>query len=105
MPEPRCIHMGGEMFVGFEDGRSEAYSEYGHRPWQKDYKNDRRYARESASLRKFQAEFAVMHGKAWRGWSYDYNKRAPPSDSDDDQSYFAAVTRKTGAKRRPGGGR
>lgn len=97
MPEPRAIHMGGEILVGYKDGSSAAYSEYGHRPWQKGYKDDRRANRESANLRKFQGEFALMHGKEWRGWSYDFGKNGPRSDSD---KYYEHLIAK--APKRPG---
>jgi hypothetical protein len=39
MPEPRLLHLGGEMLVGYSSGRSEAFSEYGHRPWQQGFKD------------------------------------------------------------------
>jgi len=83
MPEPREIHMGGEIFFGWNDGRSEAFSEYGHRPWQKDYKNDRRDERDRIALDRFQGEFAILQGKEWRGWSRDFGNEGPRSDSDE----------------------
>lgn len=39
MPEPCQIYMGGEVLVGYGGGRSEAWNEYGHRPWQRGYKD------------------------------------------------------------------
>ncbi|MDX0414788.1 hypothetical protein GHK39_03800 [Sinorhizobium medicae] len=36
MPEPRHIHMGGEIMIGYEGGRSDGFSEYGHKPWDRD---------------------------------------------------------------------
>jgi hypothetical protein len=50
MPEPRLMHMGGEIMIGYTDGRSEAFSEYGHKPWQKGFKDAQHYKRESAAL-------------------------------------------------------
>lgn len=83
MPEPRGIHMGGETFVGYKDGRSEAWNEYGQRPWEKDYQNQKRFNRESATLTRFQDEFAARFGASWRGWPYDYGKNGPQADSDE----------------------
>ena len=100
MPEPRAIHMGGEIFVGFNDGRSEAYSEYGHRPWQEGYKDDARFKRESDALRKFQGEFALMQGKDWRGWSYDIGNSGPQSDSDDYYEHVISAAPKAALRRR-----
>lgn len=71
MPEPREIHMGGEVLVRCKDGNTDAWSEYGHRPWQKGYKDAERDVQESASLQRFQAEWSVMQGPAYRGTSYD----------------------------------
>src|SRR5262245_33814001 len=31
MPEPRLLHMGGDIYVGYEDGSSDAWSPYGHK--------------------------------------------------------------------------
>lgn len=67
MPEPREIHMGGEIVIGYKGGGSDAYSEYGHKPWEKGFKDKKRYEIESANLLRFQAEFAQMQGPAWRG--------------------------------------
>lgn len=97
MPEPRDIHMGGEMIVGYKDGSAERFSEYGHRPWDKDFKNERRFNRESDALRKFQAEFALMQGKAWRGWSYNLGNKGPRVDSDDYYDYLISGARKRSA--------
>ena len=62
MPEPRQIRMGGEVYIGYEGGRSEAFSEYGHRPWQKGFKDEKRAAVESAALDRFKLEWSVMQG-------------------------------------------
>lgn len=71
MPDPRHIHGGGETFLGYEDGHSEAFSDYGHRPWQKGYKDKRRFDREWASMLKFKAEWAATYGPVYRGVVYD----------------------------------
>jgi hypothetical protein len=74
MPEPREIHMGGEVYIGYKDGRSEAWSEYGHRPWQKGYKDEKRYANEAKSLKRFKAEWSVMQGPEYRGTSLQFHR-------------------------------
>lgn len=77
MPDPRDIHMGGEIYVGYDDGRSEAWNEYGHRPWQRGFQDERRFARESEALRRFQAEFSALYGPEQRGWSEQYGRNGP----------------------------
>jgi len=91
MPEPRDIHMGGEIVVGYKDGSAESFGEYGHRPGQNGFKDDKRFQRESASLRKFQAEFALLQGKAHRGWSNDLGNKGPRTDSDDFYEYVVSA--------------
>jgi hypothetical protein len=76
MPEPRDLNMGGEIFIGYRDGHSEAFGPYGHRPWQKGYKDERREARESVALERFQEEFARTHGSKWRGASQRFGGRS-----------------------------
>ena len=83
MPEPRGIYLGGEIYIGYEDGSSAAFSEYGHRPWQTDFKNKQRAQAEGRSLERFKVEFAQMHGPAWRGSSYSFGRLGPQVDRDE----------------------
>jgi hypothetical protein len=72
MPDPRHEHMGGEILIGYKDGRSDAFGPYGHKPWQKGYKDKEREAREWVSLERFQAEFSAMHGIEYRGIDHQF---------------------------------
>lgn len=74
MPEPREIHMGGEVMVSYKGGGVDAWNEYGHRPWQKGYQNDARSAEESKALSRFQAEWAEMQGPEYRGTSFQFHR-------------------------------
>jgi hypothetical protein len=73
MPEPREIDMGGEVLIGYKGGRSEAWNEYGHRPWQRGYKDEKRFAEESRALERFKAEWAAMQGPEYRGTSFQFH--------------------------------
>lgn len=84
MPDPRCLHMGGEVIIGYDDKRSEAYDAYGRRPWQKDYSKDRNG--ESRALSAFQGEFARLFGPKRRGTSWDLGRRKT-EDSPDFHQY------------------
>jgi hypothetical protein len=81
MPEPRLIHMGGEVLVGYEGGRSEAFSEYGHKPWQRGYKDKERDRSESAALYRFQAEWAMRHGAKFTALNHEFGQRRLHEDS------------------------
>ncbi len=75
MPEPREINMGGEIFFGYEGGRSESWNEYGHRPWQKGYEDDNRFREEFDALERFKAEWSVMQGPEYRGTSFEFGRK------------------------------
>jgi Protein of unknown function (DUF4238) len=100
MPDPREVHMGGEIYVGYEDGRSEAWNEYGHRPWHRGFKDERRYARESQALRKFQAEFAALYGPTQRGWSEQFHNKGPRTYSDEYHGHLLADAARFGFRAR-----
>ncbi len=75
MPEPRQIALGGETYIRYEDGHSEGFSEYGHRPWQKGFKDEKRAAVEGAALRRFEVEWSLMQGPAYRGTPWEMCRR------------------------------
>jgi hypothetical protein len=84
MPEPRHIHMGGEILIGYKDGRSAAFSEYGHRPWQRGYKDEARDRRDSDALDRFQAEWALkIYGRKYAATTFQFGGRQLTEDSDD----------------------
>lgn len=77
MPEPRDVHMGGEVIIGYDNGkRAESWNEYGHRPWQRGFKDEERDARESKALERFKAEWAVMQGPTYRGTSFRHHLKS-----------------------------
>jgi len=81
MPEPRLIHMGGETLIGYKGGGSEAFSEYGHKPWQQGYKDEERDRRESAALYRFQAEWATTRGPTFTALNSEFGQRRLHEDS------------------------
>ena len=83
MPDPRHVHMGGEIAIGYKDGTSDVFGAYGHRPWQKGYADAARERRESESLERFKAEWAAANGAAYRGITYQFaSKNRPPRMAD-----------------------
>lgn len=92
MPEPRAVHMGGEIIVGFKDRGAEIFGEYGHRPGQRGYKDGDREEREAKTLRKFQGEFALMQGRKWRGWPIDrFGRSGPQEDSEEYHNHLISI--------------
>jgi hypothetical protein len=88
MPEPREIHMGGQIYIGYKDGRHDAFSEYGHKPWEPGFENKERAREESRTLERFKAGFAVMQGPAWRGTSWQFRRKGPHVDSDEFHQHY-----------------
>jgi hypothetical protein len=75
MPEPRLQYMGGEIMIGYEGGGADAFSEYGHKPWQEGYKDEVRFKRESESLYRFKAEWALLRGARFTAEDYSFMRR------------------------------
>jgi Protein of unknown function (DUF4238) len=72
MPEPRLIHMGGEIVIGYEGGGGQSFSPYGHTRGQPGFKDEKRERRETDALRKFKAEWAVKHGAKYKAYNNDF---------------------------------
>lgn len=86
MPEPRLIFMGGEVMIGYDDGKSEAFSEYGHRPWQKGYRDSAREQRETEGLYRFQAEWAMLRGSRYTAEDYNFMRKRWGEDDPEDMA-------------------
>jgi hypothetical protein len=44
------------------------------RPWQKGYKDEKRFAEESKTLEQFKAEWSVVQGPVYRGTSFQFHR-------------------------------
>ena len=66
MPEPRLIHMGGEVIVGYQGGGGQSFSPYGHTRGQAGFKDEKR---ETRALHRFQAEWAMKHGPKYTAYN------------------------------------
>ena len=103
MPEPRLLHMGGEIIMGWDDGTSDAFSEYGHKPSQEGFKDNVRFARESRSLDQFQAEWAMLRGPRYIAEDFEWHRKRRGEDDDEDMARHARILsryRKRGDDRR-----
>jgi hypothetical protein len=94
MPEPRLVVMGGETMVRYENGHVEAYSEYGHKPWQKGFKDKQRDRRDGDALYRFQAEWATMHGPKYTAYNHDFGRSDLREDSEDMMEHRKSILKK-----------
>src|SRR5437870_213090 len=68
MPEPRLIHMGGEILIGYKSGGSDAFGPYGHKPWQKGYKDEKSAINDNyLNVQQDILETYARHPKLWGG--------------------------------------
>lgn len=100
MPDPRTCNFGGQMIIGFKDGSSDAFDEYGRKPWQKDYRGSAKSAPEQDWFThlKFQGEFARLQGPYRRGRAFSITKLDNEKDSDDFHNYHLNLEKKKKTK-------
>ena len=88
MPDPRHIFGGGEVVIGYDDGRRDAFSAYGHKPWQEGYKDEERDKRERAAMQKFKAEWAATYGPKYRGVVHEFLAQGQPPMTSMGEDYW-----------------
>jgi len=94
MPDPRPVNIGGEVIIGYKGGRSDAFSEYGHKPWQDGFRDEERQAAETETLYAFKGEFARLYGPKRRGRSFSVGHLDNEEDSPDFHAYHLEYDRK-----------
>jgi hypothetical protein len=94
MPDPRDVHYGGEIIMGFKDGSTTAFDAYGRRPWQQDFGKEEREELNSRALFQFQGEFARLFGPFRRGRSYEMGELGPERDDETFHQYHLSLERK-----------
>jgi|SRR5579862_162059 len=87
MPDPRSVSFSSEMLIGYEGGASDAFDEYGRRPWHQDYSDKTRHDREWRTFHRFQGEYARLFGPKRRGIGFDFGGRERNEDSPEFHQY------------------
>jgi hypothetical protein len=98
MPDPRDVHYGGDIFIGFKDGSSTAFDPYGRRPWQHDFGAEDRGKHVSHTLFQFQGEFARLYGPFRRGRSYEMGHLTKERDDDSFHQYHLKLEKQEAGK-------
>lgn len=97
MPDPRSVTYSGEIFIGYEDGSSQAFDEYGQRPWQRGYRNgDRGVDSDWDTFHRFQGEFARLFGPKRRGRAFNTMHLDEEQDSLEFHHYHLSLEKKSG---------
>jgi hypothetical protein len=92
MPDPRAVHLGGDVYMGFKDGSSTAFDPYGRRPWQPGFGKDS--ASDGKTLYRFQGEFARLFGPFRRGRSFNFDRLDDERDDDEFHQYHLRLEKK-----------
>jgi len=82
MPDPRGVYIGGTVYIGRNDGTSDAFDEYGRKPWKDGFQSGGGYD-ESASLYRFKGEFARLYGPVRRGRKMQFGELESERDGDE----------------------
>ncbi len=92
MPDPRAVHLGGDIYIGYKDGSSTAFDPYGRRPWQAGFGKDS--ASDGKTLFRFQGEFARLFGPFRRGRSNNFGHLDKDRDDDEFHKYHLSLEKK-----------
>src|ERR1035437_4503725 len=74
------------------------HCEYGHKPWQKGYKDEARDKRDTEALYRFHAEWAMKHGPKYTAFNHDFGSSGPREDSPEMMEHHKAQLKKYRAR-------
>lgn len=97
MPDPRGIEYGGEMIIGWNDGSSTAFDEYGRRPWEEGYRREA-VQDEFNTFQQFKGDFAVKFGPYRRGRGVSLGDIDPEKDDDGMHKYHLSLAKQNRKK-------
>lgn len=90
MPDPRSVDFSTQIVVGYKGGGGEAWDEYGRRPGQPGYDDEKQRAKEHDTTYAFKGEYARVFGPRRRGMGFDHGK-PQAVDSDDYHKYHLSL--------------
>jgi len=91
MPDPRSVTFSSEIIMGFEGGGSDAFDEYGRKPWDPSYLDKARKERDWETFHAFQGEFARRFGPTRRGRAFEFGRQDGQQDSSDFHNYHLSL--------------
>ena len=94
MPDPRSMNFSSEIIIGYKGGGSDAFDEYGRKPWDKDYNKKKQNDYEWQTFHAFQGEFARLFGPKRKGVSYELSKLDNAEDDPDYHKYHLGLEQK-----------
>lgn len=98
MPDPRSMTFSSEVIIGYGNGKSDAFDEYGRKPWHREYREKERHDYEWDTFHAFQGEYARLFGPQRRGLAYEFEGKDRSVESDDYHSYHLNLEAKCKSK-------
>lgn len=98
MPDPRSVTFSTEIVIGYDNKTSEAFDEYGRKPWYTDYKEQKRHENEWNTFHEFQGEYARLNGPKRKGNAYNFSEKDQSEDSADYHAYHLSLEQKLKSK-------
>lgn len=71
MPDPRSLHPGAEIIIGYADGATQAMDAFGRLPGDHEFGREARSAQEIQAHRRWCDEFEHLFGERRRGGSWE----------------------------------
>jgi hypothetical protein len=75
MPDPRSLHPGAEIVMGYSGGRTEAMDTFGRRPADRGFGHEARSGQEIHAHGQWCSEFERLFGEQRRGFSWEDRNR------------------------------
>ena len=98
MPDPRSVSFSSEIIIGYENGRADAFDEYGRKPWHDDYRDKKRHEYEWDTFHAFIGEYARIFGPRRRGIAFEFGNKDKTEDSKDYHAYHLSLEQRHKAK-------
>lgn len=94
MPDPRGVSFAGQLLIGYENGTSTGFDEYGRRPWELEFDEESFRNAEAHTFYRFKGEFARLYGRERKGRSFNGASLDPEYDSEDLHEYYLSLDKK-----------
>ena len=93
IPDPRSVSNRGDFIIGYKNGTSDVFDEYGRQPGQKGFKDKKRRGKEEVTHSAFKGEFARVFGPKRRETSFEFGRKCLDVDSPEFHSEHLSLER------------